>query len=160
MNQVPRPRTVAGMPLVAALCAIAAAYPMIALVGLIFSGMTIPGVDAHLALIDYAAVMLTFMGAVHWGLAMQLPPLNPEPRFGAWRDWRAYTASMAPGFAAWIAMLLPARAGTWLLIVMFALLVAYDAWAAGRAEAPHWLVRMRVALAILAVAGLIVGVVK
>ena len=66
-----------------------------------------------LALSGYAAVILSFLGGIHWGLALreQAPPL-------AWLVW-----GVVPSLVAWLAMLMPANAG--LVVFGLALLVCY-----------------------------------
>lgn len=71
--------------------------------------------DAHpyvtLMLSCYAAVVLSFLGGVHWGLGMRLP--QALPMVFAW--------GVAPGLAAWVAVVMPPYAG---LVVHGVMLVA------------------------------------
>jgi hypothetical protein len=61
--------------------------------------------DAHpyvtLALSAYAAVIVSFLGGIHWGLALrqQPPPL-------AWLVW-----GVVPSLVAWVAVMMPPSAG-------------------------------------------------
>ena len=158
MSDVRTPRLIAGVPLVPALWAAAATYPLMLAVTLILSGFALPGIDATFALMTYAAIILTFMGAVHWGLAVALPPVTDEPWYGASRDWRAYMASMAPGLAAWAAILLPLRAGAWLIAATFVLLMVYDRYCANMGEMPAYLCRIRAMMSTFAIAALTVGI--
>ena len=66
-----------------------------------------------LALSGYAAVILSFLGGIHWGLAMResAPPLP-------WLAW-----GVVPSLVAWLAMLMPASAG--LVVFGVALLGCY-----------------------------------
>lgn len=66
---------------------------------------------AALALAAYAALIATFLGGIHWGLAL-LQPVSAAPRF-AW--------AVLPSIVAWGALLLPAPAG---LLLLAALLLA------------------------------------
>ncbi len=66
---------------------------------------------AALALSSYAALIISFLGGIHWGIAMRLP--EPPPRLFVW--------GVAPSLAAWVAVVMPASAG---LVVAGAMLVA------------------------------------
>lgn len=78
------------------------------------------------SLSTYAAIVISFLGALHWGFAM----LRDD---GAWR-W-----AVLPSLAAWVAALMPAYAG---LVVHGALLLG--CYAFDRTQYPalglqHWL---------------------
>ena len=66
-----------------------------------------------LALSGYAAVIVSFLGGIHWGLAMReaSPPL-------LWLIW-----GVVPSLLAWLAVLMPASAG--LVVFGVALLACY-----------------------------------
>ncbi len=49
-----------------------------------------------IALVDYAALILTFAGGVHWGLALQPETLRPAARFGG---------GVVPLIIAWISLI-------------------------------------------------------
>lgn len=63
------------------------------------------------ALLAYGAVILSFVGALHWGLAMSLPPLHHSSS-----GW-LYVGSAVPPLLAWIALLLPAA---WAVVILLA----------------------------------------
>ena len=69
------------------------------------------------ALLAYGAVILSFLGAVHWGLllARSLPDV-PIRLF----------AGVVPSLAGWIALLLPERHGLALLVVAFGAFWLYE----------------------------------
>ncbi|MCC5825823.1 DUF3429 family protein [Alkalimonas sp.] len=54
---------------------------------------------ALVALIGYGAVILSFLGAVHWGMAMQLPD-QVQAR-------RSYVFSVVPALLGWLALISP-----------------------------------------------------
>ncbi len=155
----PPARTLGGLPLAAALCAIAGGYPLVILTSMILFGYALPAVDNRFALMSYAAIMLTFMGAVHWGLAMKLPAASDETRLGSKRDWRAYAASMTPGLIGWLGLMFPTRAGAWLMVAGFGGLIAYDIRCIRMGEAPAWFIRLRLPLAAVASAALVIGII-
>ena len=49
-------------------------------------------------LVAYAAVILSFMGAVHWGVALSSPSRDRS---------KYYIASVVPALTAWLALLMP-----------------------------------------------------
>lgn len=76
-----------------------------------------PRAMAARALLAYGAVILSFLGAVHWGLllARSLPDV-PIRLF----------AGVVPSLAGWIALLLPERHGLALLVVAFGAFWLYE----------------------------------
>ncbi len=108
------------------------------------------GADPHRAtmwsqaLVAYAAVILSFVGALHWGFAMSLPGLGPALRR------RALVWSVVPALLAWPATLLPARAASWILLAGFALHLAQDLRLARPAGLPAWYLPLRWRLSVVA----------
>ena len=96
-----------------------------------------------LALVAYGAVILSFLGGVHWGLAA---PAGPPLQLGF---------SVLPSLVAWVALLtanLPAAdAALWLLAAAFAIMLICDLVAAGRDLTPAWYPRLRLPLSLGAV---------
>ena len=89
--------------------------------------------DAHpyatLALSGYAAVIVSFLGGIHWGLAFRLP--EPPPVLLLW--------GVLPSVVAWLAVMMPPSAG---LVIHGAMLLA--CYAVDRRLYPaqgvaHWL---------------------
>jgi hypothetical protein len=54
----------------------------------------------ELALAAYAAVILAFLGAVHWGLALANPGLNKA------QSWNAFGWGVIPSLLGWLAVLM------------------------------------------------------
>ena len=106
--------------------------------------------DVHpyvaLALSGYAAVILSFLGGIHWGLAMReaAPPLP-------WLVW-----GVVPSLVAWLALLMPANAG--LVVFGVALLACYavDRRLYPKQGVTHWLT-LRFRLSAVAAACCFVG---
>lgn len=69
------------------------------------------------ALLAYGAVILSFLGAVHWGLAL---------RAGASAAARSLVVGVLPSLAAWCALLLEVRHGLALLVVAFGAFWLYE----------------------------------
>lgn len=84
----------------------------------------------------YGAVILSFVGAVHWGLALAS---------GRMRIMRM-ALSVLPALLAWAALLLPAAAGAWLLFAGFLGLRAWEASAPVADTLPAWYRRLRTRL--------------
>jgi Protein of unknown function (DUF3429) len=57
-------------------------------------------VRVELALAGYAAVILSFLGAVHWGLALASPGLNKA------QSWNAFGWGVIPSLLGWLAVLM------------------------------------------------------
>ncbi len=74
------------------------------------------GAKCAFGLLAYSATILSFVGAIHWGLAMR--DASPSPGLLAW--------GVIPSLIAWIALLLPAPAGLWLVSIALWLCFAVD----------------------------------
>ncbi len=104
------------------------------------------------ALYAYGAIILSFIGALHWGLAMSLPELT-ERRRSAWFTW-----SVVPALIAWPAVLFsPAIAGP-LLIIGFIAHYLQDRRLAGQTSLPGWYLSLRLRLSSVAVVCLAAGI--
>ncbi|MEY3974516.1 MAG: putative rane protein [Pseudomonadota bacterium] len=101
------------------------------------------------ALIGYAAVILSFVGALHWGLAAARDNTSqPLPA------WRSYGWSVVPALVAWVALLLPYHDALMLLSLSFiAAMVVDQRWLAGRGL-PVWFVPLRTLISVLVIVAL------
>jgi hypothetical protein len=90
--------------------------------------------DAVQILISYAAIILSFMGAVHWGLAMSKANQQRSQYF---------IASVIPALTAWVALLLPDTLALVVLLCAFIALFAYDRAVKIPQELPDWYIPMR-----------------
>jgi len=70
------------------------------------------------ALVAYGAVVLSFLGAVHWGLVLARPT-STAARF-------LLIVGVLPSLAGWIALLLPGRHGLALLVAAFGAFWLYE----------------------------------
>lgn len=134
------------IPAAALLLGLAGLIPFIALPVLtVFGPVTwLPvAVQAHVsvpALSLYAAVILSFMGGVQWGLAVAHPDAGPVTSL------RRYGVSVLPALIAWFALLTPTRTALMVTASGFVLLLIYDLWTVRRGEAPAWYERLRILL--------------
>lgn len=120
-------------------------FPMAA--GLYALGGRLAG-PALLALLTYAAAVLSFLGGVRWGVEI----VREQPR------WRKLAVAAAPPLAAWALLALPFLTAPWQLggfIAAYLLLWLADAQAPD--EAPPWYRRLRTPLTLGAVVALAVA---
>ena len=102
---------------------------------------------AETALLGYGAVILSFMGGVHWGMAIAAPACSPVRL--AW--------SVVWALIGWAGLLAGGDLGLLLLAAGFVGLFAYDRQATGRHEAPGWYPALRRPLTAVVVACLVVA---
>ncbi len=98
-------------------------------------------------LLGYGAIILSFMGGVHWGAAMQ----RDDPSLGA------LGRSVAPSLLALPALLVGGVAGLGLLAAGFAGLLYYDLAETRAGRAPQWYPQLRRPLTAIVVSCLVVG---
>lgn len=113
--------------------------PFVVLTLVCIFGGAYPYLLAVEALRGYGACILSFMGAIHWGLAIHPAAQDPSlKRLGL---------SVVPPLVAWASLLTPHPA-TGLLIqaFAFALLLSYDLSATREGRAPAWYPKLRVPL--------------
>ena len=110
----------------------------------------------------YAATILSFLGAVHWGLALAnyggAPPSpdNPAPAMG----WERLGWSVVPPLVAWVAVALTAVPGLVTFMIAFAAMLAGDTVAARMGRAPLWYIPMRRVLTALVILALAISLAK
>jgi hypothetical protein len=104
------------------------------------------------ALYAYGAIILSFIGALHWGLAMSLPELSERQR-SAWFAW-----SIVPALIAWPAVLFSPPLAAPLLVFGFIAHYLQDRRLARQARLPGWYLPLRLRLSSVAVVCLVAGV--
>lgn len=104
------------------------------------------------ALVAYGAIILSFIGALHWGLAMTLPELSERQR-SAWFAW-----SVVPALIAWPAVLFSPIVAAPLLVFGFIAHYLQDRRLAGQANLPDWYLPLRLRLSSVAVICLVASV--
>lgn len=131
------------VPPIAALLGAGGLIPFFGLAAALIMALPLPfGLAPLPLLIGYGIAILSFMGGVHWGLAM--------------RDGRPvqYVASVIASLYAWPAIILnPADALAW-LAVGFAALLAFDLWAGRRGWTSDWYNQLRWRLSLGAILSL------
>jgi len=98
------------------------------------------------ALLLYAAIILSFMGAIHWGLGIA----NADAPSA-----RLLVISVIPPLIAWFAAFLPTPVQLSVLYLTFAALCVFDSREARAGRAPSWYPRLRVPLTVVVVVSLI-----
>jgi len=101
---------------------------------------------AGTALTAYGALIATFLGGIHWGLAMLC--VQPVTRRLGW--------GIAPSLLAWVALLLPASPGLLLLAGLLAACYAVDRSLYASAGLSGWL-GLRLQLSSVAVLSCLLG---
>ncbi len=103
------------------------------------------------ALVAYGAVILSFVGALHWGFAMALPSMPQALRRNC------FVWSVVPALLAWPAVMLEPAFGAPLLVAGFVAHIWQDHRLAGRVVLPDWYLPLRRQLSIVACVCLALG---
>jgi hypothetical protein len=107
--------------------------------------------SAAAALAAYGAVVLSFIGAVHWGLALRAPARER----GA--DWLRFGLGALAAFFAWLALLLPISVGLGVLAVGILGTAAVERMGGREGLLPEEYLRLRVVLSVGAAGSLVAG---
>ena len=102
------------------------------------SGTWVPG------LLAYGAVILSFVGALHWAFAMTHPQLQGESNHAV------YLWSVVPCLLGWAALMMVPKAGATLLIAGLLAHYRQDLRLAQVIELPAWYLPMRQRLSVVA----------
>jgi hypothetical protein len=109
---------------------------------LAWSAPTVWQITAIYGFTYYSAVILSFLGGVHWGSALQVS------RPG---NLRRLLLAMVPSLIAWPALMLNVVTGLWVLLAGFILIGSYDLSRAGRKGFPDWYFKFRGFLTVVVV---------
>lgn len=107
------------------------------------------GIDPIFAGQAYGAVILSFLGGIRWGAALEGKQED---------DWLNLSLSVLPSTIGWASLLVPAFFGIPLLLIGFALQLQWDMGARKRNIIPGWFMSLRLQLttgAILSLAALL-----
>ena len=103
------------------------------------------------ALMAYGAIILSFLGGIHWGLAIGAVPQSDNML------WPRIALSILPSLVAWAALLAPFSIGFLVLAAAFVAMLLVDIRASHMHEAPAWYPKLRWPLSCGAVAALLLG---
>lgn len=112
--------------------------PFLIPVAILWAGPAGWGDFAWRALHAYGAVILSFVGAIHWGAALREEDSE--------RLWLVMGWSVVPSLLAWVALLLSHPSGVALLLLGFAAQYLMDRRAVAMGWLPGWYGRLRRAL--------------
>jgi hypothetical protein len=107
--------------------------------------------EALYALATYGALILSFLGAVHWGLALRAPAAEGRataPRLGL---------GVLPSLVGWVGLLLPAGPGMLLIALGLVATAGAETLAARRGLLPDGYLRLRWGLSLGAALCLLAG---
>jgi hypothetical protein len=121
----------------ARLLGFAGLIPFVVAAAVLFAGPARLEALALRSLLAYGAIILSFMGAVHWGLAMTSSRDDAIAQL---------SLSVLPALLGWVALLLPAVAACLFLLAGFAGLYWFDLRAAPRGAVPDWYPALRLPL--------------
>jgi hypothetical protein len=111
--------------------------------------MGIPGFATSNVLLTYGAIILSFLGGLHWGrvITSTIQIGNAGP---VWLFW-----SVCPPLLGWAALLLPVKAAAILLSVCFMVALGVDQKLIRGREWPAWMRQLRLHLSLIASASLV-----
>ena len=104
-------------------------------------------------LLSYGAVILSFLGGIHWGVEITRSAASPEDGINATR----LAISVVPSLAGWTALGLEARYGLALLAVAFVAHLLLDIRSTRQGLMPAWYSKLRTPLTTIVVVALIVA---
>jgi hypothetical protein len=107
---------------------------------------------AYFTLVAYGAVILSFLGGVHWGRAIKAFDQ------GAVADkflWVSLGISVVPSLIGWLTLLVPLVIGLPVLAASFAAMLLIDLQAVISGQFPTWYGNLRVILSVIVIASLL-----
>ncbi|REC95688.1 DUF3429 domain-containing protein [Kushneria indalinina] len=127
------------------LLGIAGLTPFIGLAAVVL--LAVPGWQAIAlqAFLYYSAVILSFLGGIHWGVAMSLD------HEGGHHFSSRMMVAMAPSLLAWPALMLSPRFALLALMTGFLLIRLYEAQADSVERLPPWYTSLRTLLTVVVV---------
>ncbi|MGJ5042054.1 MULTISPECIES: DUF3429 domain-containing protein [unclassified Bradyrhizobium] len=142
-----------GVPASMRILGLAGLIPFAGLAVLAIAGDDPIRLAALRAQIGYGAVIVSFLGAIHWGVAVQTPALAGWPRM----SW-----GVMPSLLGWVALLLPALPALVLLAAALLTALVYDEFSFGGDDRQAWFLKLRRLLslgAILSLLATLIGIV-
>jgi len=131
------------VPVPALVLGFAGALPFVAGAIAMFTGPDWLKLTAYLYLMNYAALILAFLGAVHWGLALAADDRRPV-------GWGWYSLSVVPAVLGWVALgLIQPMGKLALFAIAYAGVFILDVQAARSGLAPAWYPRLRKPLTVI-----------
>ena len=138
-------------PFIISLLGYGGALAFAGLAACIYFNVALPGVSPVEGLLTYGAVILSFIGALHWGGVMAQHE-QVVPRLAS----LLYGWSVMPALIAWAALLMPDRVGATVMALCFVACWRIDMRVIKSGLWPAWMARLRLHLTSCAVASLAV----
>ena len=104
-------------------------------------------------LLAYGAIILSFLGGVHWGLLVA----TGAPKLTQKQLAARFLLSVIPSLIGWAALFINGRVGFLVLSLALALVLIVDRMSIRDGFAPHWFMRLRRILSTGAIASLLIG---
>jgi hypothetical protein len=101
----------------------------------------------------YGVTILTFIGALHWGVALA-DPAGVEDRLGL-----LMLVSVVPALYAWLVAWLPLQQGLWMIAAGLMGMLAFDFYAYRKRVDLDWFIRLRIVLTVVGVLSLVIAAV-
>lgn len=139
------------LPMTVGLLGYGGLIPFVGL-ALLSIGETAHGILYRGALLLYGAVILSFIGAIHWGIAMFADRLDEPTRRSC------YIWSVVPSLMAWSTYVLSPIGAAMILILGFVLQYWRDLSLRQYISLPNWYLPLRIRLTLVACGCLSVGV--
>ena len=129
---------------------LAGLIPFLGLAGIMMLGSTHWYAASQILLTQYGALILSFVGALHWGYAMQQAVKGREA-------WVRFGYSVVPALVAWLALQFPPGLGMQILAMSLIACLVVDLTWLRMAVLPVWFTRLRVILTAGGSASLLMG---
>ena len=110
--------------------------------------MAILGLAPAYLLLSYGAIILSFLGGLHWGRVITSPHADRHTDF-VWLIW-----SVCPSLLGWVALVLPVKFGAVVLSLCFLAALQIDQKLFRQQIWPVWMQPLRLHLSLIAVASL------
>ena len=127
--------------------------PFIGLTCLMVFGLE-PGVEVSFLLRTYSAIILSFLGGIHWGIATQSSLSENQ---GSIKLSLHLTLSVIPSLLGWVGLFVFELAGFCIIIFGFVLALAIDLRIAQMNFMPEWYPRLRTPLTVTVVGCLVIA---
>jgi len=119
--------------------------PFVILAAATMMGLHTPFAPAHALLIGYGAVILSFVGALHWGAQLSAHKVSAHKLSAGPFIW-----SVVPALIGWVALMLPAKLGALCLIGGLVMCWGYDMRLIRKKEWPSFMGALRTILTAIA----------
>lgn len=129
---------------------LAGLIPFVGLAGVMSIGPAQWYAVSQVLLTQYGALILSFVGALHWGYAVQQEVKGAEA-------WLRFGYSVVPALVAWMALQFPQVMGMQILAMSLIVCLVVDLAWLRMAALPVWFTRLRVILTTGGSASLLVG---